>query len=102
MRRKGIETMRKRITVPCMYYTEQLARPRSVRLTKRAESLLMVEAARIGKTINELIREKVEGALTEQQMAGDAVLAAAKDTRRRVPSQSRLELQAAYLERHKQ
>ena len=100
MRGKGVEKVQEGITVCRMYYTEELARPRSVRLTKRAESLLLVEAARIGKTINELIREKVDGALTEQQTAGDAVLSAAKDTRRREASPERVALQAAYRERH--
>ena len=83
-----------------MYDTEQLARPRSVRLSKRTDSLLSVEAARAHKTVSELIREKLESKLSEQKTAGETILAVADQPARRLKSPEREAFQKIYRQRH--
>ena len=86
-----------------MSYTMDFARPRSVRLTRKTDSLLEAEAARQKKTVSELIREKVEGNLTEEMTASDMLFEFAKrPPRKRIKSPQREAFRKAYLERHRQ
>jgi hypothetical protein len=86
-----------------MSYITDFARPRSVRLTRKTDSLLEAEAARQKKTVSELIREKVEGNLTEEMTASEMILGFANHPpRKRITSARREAFRKAYLERHKQ
>ena len=83
--------------------TMQLARPRSIRFTRQTDSLLEAEAARHGKTVSELVREKLEANLGETKTAGDILLEMASHPPRKcAKSNDREAFRKSYGERHAQ
>jgi hypothetical protein len=84
-----------------MSHREQLKKLRSVRLSEHTDSLLEGEAARLGKSASELIRETLERAFPDTQTASECFLEAAqKPPARRVSSPEREAFRKAWLSRH--
>ena len=82
--------------------TIRLRKSRSVRFSARADQRLQAKAARVGKTVSDIVRQIVEAALeSEEQTAGKWILSVARGRPRRPSMASeRLAFRRAYKQRH--